>query len=84
MNDNAALRLLYLGLPPIGEQEPTALPFSPEALAASPLALTAADLATIPALFAAAWTERDDGGNRELQAGVHTVSQDHGSLHRHV
>lgn len=64
MNDNAALRLLYLGLPPIGEQEPTALPFSPEALAASPLALTAADLATIPALFAAAWTERDDGGNR--------------------
>ena len=38
MNDNAALRLLYLGLPPIGEQEPTALPFSPEALAASPLA----------------------------------------------
>ncbi len=64
MNDNAALRLLYLGLPPIGEQEPTALPFSPEALATSPLALTAADLATIPALFAAAWTERDDGGNR--------------------
>ena len=64
MNDNAALRLLYLGLPPIGEQEPTALPFSPEALAASPLALTATDLATIPALFAAAWTERDDGGNR--------------------
>lgn len=64
MNDNAALRLLYLGLPPIGEQEPTALPFSPEALAASPLALTAADLATIPALFAAAWTERADGGNR--------------------
>lgn len=64
MNDNAALRLLYLGLPPIGEQEPTALPFSPEALAASPLALTAVDLATIPALFAAAWTERDDGGNR--------------------
>ena len=64
MNDNAALRLLYLGLPPIGEQEPTALPFSPEALAASPLALTAADLATIPALFAAAWTERAGGGNR--------------------
>ena len=64
MNDNAALRLLYLGLPPIGEQEPTALPFSPEALAASPLALTAAGLATIPALFAAAWTERAGGGNR--------------------
>ena len=39
MNESAVVRLLFEGLPPIGEQAPTALPFSPAELAASPLAL---------------------------------------------
>ena len=39
MNESAVVRLLFEGLPPIGEQAPTALPFSPAQLAASPLAL---------------------------------------------
>lgn len=39
MNECAVVRLLFEGLPPIGEQAPTALPFSPAQLAASPLAL---------------------------------------------
>ena len=39
MIESAVVRLLYEGLPPIGEQDATALPFSPDELAASPLAL---------------------------------------------
>ncbi|WP_294446726.1 hypothetical protein [uncultured Mailhella sp.] len=39
MNESAVVRLLFEGLPPIGAQAPTAMPFSPAELAASPLAL---------------------------------------------
>ena len=39
MIDSAVVRLLFEGLPPIGDQDATALPFPPEELAASPLAL---------------------------------------------
>ena len=48
MIESAVVRLLYEGLPPIGEQDATALPFSPDELAASPLALPEETAAAAP------------------------------------
>lgn len=62
MHESAVIRLLHEGLPPIGEQEPTALPFTPEALDASPLAVPA---------DGALWEEREENGLRWLEKPAH-------------
>ena len=63
MNESAVVRLLYEGLPPIGDQEPTAMPFLPEALAASPLALPETPCSN----DASAWLLHEQNGVRWLE-----------------
>ena len=59
MHESAVIRLLHEGLPPIGEQEPTALPFSVRELDASPLKTPAG-----------AWEEKEKNGLRWLEKPV--------------
>ena len=73
MNESAVVRLLFEGLPPIGSQAPTALPFSASELAVSALALpedapaSAATQDSGTDASVSGWREREKNGVRWLE-----------------